>query len=442
MLHAKFNIAILKVMTIKRGIMRKIQFSSKGIIASFTLLSAALIAPNVSATNGLYGIGYGAKQTAIAGSGVAFAQDPLIAALNPAGVVEVGDQSVVNLQYFSPSREYTVDGSSGGAAIPIPGSTVESNSESFFIPSMAFSWMISPDAAVGFAIYGNGGMSTDYSARDTPFGAGTFAGGDTGVDYTQIFTNFNYSRKFADGAASWGIGAIINYSYLEMKGLAAFGGSSTDPDALTNNGYDHSLGFGLKLGVLGEVMPGIKLGGSYQTKIENEFDDYEGLFTNGGEFDIPATAQVGIAADVGPGVLTFDVQEIFYSDVDAIGNTSRSLLTGGQLGDSVGFGWDDMTVYKLGYTWAGADGWTWRLGASYGEQPIPGNETTINIIAPGVIEQHYTAGFSKVLDSGNEVSLAFMYAPEECVSGASLLAPSDSVEICMDQYSIDVGLSF
>lgn len=417
---------------------------SKGVIACFTLLSAVLITSNVSATNGLYSIGYGAKQTGIAGSGVAFAQDPLIAALNPAGVVEVGDQSVVNLQYFSPSREYSVDGSSGGAAIPIPGPTVESDSEGFFIPSMGFSWMVSPDAAVGFAIYGNGGMNTDYPASDTPFGAGTFGAGDTGVDYAQVFTNFNYSRKFADGTASWGIAAIINYSYLEMKGLQNFGdfGFSNDPDALTNNGYDHAFGFGLKLGVLGEVMPGIKLAAVYQTKIENEFDDYEGLFTNGGEFDIPATAQVGVAADVGPGVLTFDIQEIFYSDVDTIGNTSRSLLTGSKLGDNVGFGWDDMTVYKLGYTWAGENNWTWRLGASYGEQPISGQEVTFNIIAPGVMEQHYTAGFSKVLDSGNEVSLAFMYAPEKCVSGGSLFYPADTVEVCMDQYSVDVGLSF
>lgn len=419
------------------------KLSNRISLTSTLVVSATLMTPIASATNGLYGLGYGAKQVGIAGSGVAFAQDPLIAAINPAGVVDVGDQSVVNLQYFSPSREYTVEGP-GGMSGPAPGPTVESNSESFFIPSMGFSWMLSPDAALGFAIYGNGGMNTDYSAGDTPFGVGTLGGGDAGVDYGQVFMNFNYSRKFADGAASWGIGAIVNYSYLEMKGLSQFSFASTNPNALTNNGYDHAFGFGLKFGVLGEVMPGIKLGASYQTEIESEFDDYEGLFTNKGEFDIPATAQLGVAADVGPGVVTFDVQQIFYSDVDTIGNTSTNIipLGSGQLGNDVGFGWDDMTVYKLGYTWAGNDGWTWRLGASYGEQPIPGKEVTFNIIAPGTIEQHYTAGFSKALDNGNEISLAFMYAPEKCVSGASLFNPGDTVELCMDQYSIDVGMSF
>ncbi|MEO1889494.1 MAG: hypothetical protein ABGX33_06225 [Cycloclasticus sp.] len=75
----------------------------KNIISALLLLTA-LIAPLASASNGLYALGYGARQTAIAGSGVAFPQDPLIAAINPAGVVFASDRTEINLQYFSPSR--------------------------------------------------------------------------------------------------------------------------------------------------------------------------------------------------------------------------------------------------------------------------------------------------------------------------------------------------
>ncbi|MEO1889493.1 MAG: outer membrane protein transport protein [Cycloclasticus sp.] len=329
---------------------------------------------------------------------------------------------------------------------PYP-TSVDSDSENFFIPSIGMSWSLSSDASIGLAIYGNGGMSTDYASHNTPLGIGTFGGdalndGHTGVNYAQIFTNLSYSRKFADGKASWGVGAIFNYSYLQMEGLSGFFMSSEDPSNLSDQGYDHAFGVGLRLGVLGEVMPGLRLAASYQTKIRNTFDDYKGLFTNGGELDIPATAQIGLAADVGPGVLTLDIQHIYYSDADAIGNTSTSLLTGALLGDSVGFGWDDMTIFKAGYTWEGRDDWTWRLGASYGDQPIPDKEVTFNIIAPATIEQHYTAGFSKTLDSGKEINVAFMYAPEKCVSGNALFVPARSVELCMDQYSIDVGMSF
>ena len=55
----------------------------------------------------------------------------------------------------------------------------------------------------------------------------------------------------------------------------------------------------------------------------------------------------------------------------------------------------------------------WRFGASHGNQPIPSSEVLFNILAPGVIEQHYTFGFSRELASGREVSLALMYAPSK-----------------------------
>ena len=421
--------------------MKMIPQRYKNIIASTLILSSCILTPNAMASNGLFAPGYGAKQMGIAGSGVAFPQDALIASINPAGVVFVGEQNNINLHYFSPSRSYTVDGPMGEGA-PFPGPTVHSDSENFFIPSASLSRSISPSSSVGLAIYGNGGMNTDYATRDTPFDAGVFGGDHTGVDYGQIFANINYSRKFADNTASWGLAAIFNYSFLRMNGLSQFADFSVDPDNLSDNRYDHAAGLGLRFGVLAEVTPGIRFGASYQTKIKNTFDDYAGLFTHGGEFDIPANAQIGLAADVGKGVLTADIQQIQYSQSDAIGNSSRKLLSGGKLGDNVGFGWDDMTIYKLGYTWSTQKDWTWRVGASYGQQPIPSDEVTFNIVASGVMEQHYTAGFSKALDNGNSIDVAFMYAPEKCVSGGSLFVPDNSIELCMDQISIDVGFGF
>ena len=213
----------------------------------------------------------------------------------------------VNLQYFSPSREYTVEGTDFMTAPPFPGPTVESDSENFFIPSFGMNWSISPDASVGIAIFGNGGMNTDYASHETPFGLGTFGGDHAGINYAQLFANLNYSRKFADGKAAWGIGAIVNYSYIQVEGLSGFDNLvvSTDPGKVTDEDYDHTFGIGLRVGVLGEVIPGVRLGASYQTKIKNTFDDYKGLFADGGDLNIPATAQIGLAADIGPGVFTF-----------------------------------------------------------------------------------------------------------------------------------------
>ncbi|MCZ7599463.1 MAG: outer membrane protein transport protein [Gammaproteobacteria bacterium] len=86
---------------------------------------------------------------------------------NPAGLVDIGDRQDIGLTWFSPRREYTVSGAFNPRFPPFPGDTVESGSESFLIPNFGFARQLDDDAAFGIALYGNGGMNTDYSASDT-----------------------------------------------------------------------------------------------------------------------------------------------------------------------------------------------------------------------------------------------------------------------------------
>ena len=438
-----------------------------GSVASIACLLAVPVM--AQATNGYYAHGYGAKQNAIAGSGVALPQDAMIGAINPAGLAFVGKDRLIGVSVFSPLRSYTVTGNSPfppAGFPPFAGPEVDSDSEYFVIPNLGFNWPLSPDSAVGLTIYGNGGMNTDYPAGSTPFGVGTFGAGGvpgaiatTGVDYSQLFVNLGYARKFADGRAAWGVSGIINYSMLELEGIASFAPFSLSPARLSDNGKDTDVGFGLRVGIIGDVTDTISLGASYQTEIKNTLDDYAGVFANGGELDIPATAQIGMAIKANKQLtFTADVQHIWYSDVDAVGNTSQTLTTQcmpsipftaspvaagpGCLGATPGFGWEDMTVLKLGVVYDAGNGWTWRGGVSFGDQPIPDNEVTFNIIAPGVVEQHYTLGFSKKLKNNREISAAFMYAPEKCVSGPDLFTPGKNVELCMHQWQISGEYNF
>jgi hypothetical protein len=62
-----------------------------------------------------------------------------------------------------------------------------------------------------------------------------------------------------------------------------------------------------------------------------------------------------------------------------------------------------------------------RAGYSYGSQPIPDSEVLLNILAPGVGEQHLTFGFSKMISKTQEVSFAVMRAFSHAVKGANPL---------------------
>lgn len=433
-------------------------------------VAAALSAPAAFATNGYFSHGYSIKEKGLVGAGVALPQDSLAAATNPAGMVMVGSRMDVGASFFSPIREYTSSGAPSNGCAPtgctfsVGPQTIESDNEMFLIPHFGWNKMLDADSSFGLSVYGNGGMNTEYEGGTATFctnplgcapGAfttapGTFGGGTAGVDLAQLFFNLTYARKIAPNS-SWGASAILAYQRFEAKGLSTFGGFSSDPSSLSNNGHDTSTGLGAKFGIQGEVMPGLTLGGSYQTEIAmGEFKDYKGLFAEGGDFDIPATATVGLAFRVTPkSAIAFDIQKIWYSKVKAVGNPIANLQTGcapgatggtgsGCLGASGGggFGWDDMTIYKLGYEWQTDSEWTWRVGYSKGDQPIPSSEVLFNILAPAVMEQHLTFGFTKQMGKTSEFSFAAMYAPEESVRGPNAFDPGQTIELTMKQYEL------
>ena len=438
----------------------------KKILAIVT--TAAMCAPMVAmATNGYFAHGYGTKNKGLAGGGAALAQDSMIAATNPAGMVFVGNRLDAGASIFSPNpRSYTATGSAGvpdGAAcgvncpFEIGPQSIDSEDDVFLIPHIGRNWMLDANRSIGVTVYGNGGMNTEYkggtaqhndgvgNAVTTP---GTFGAGTTGVNLEQLFIAGTYAQKIND-KASWGVTPILAYQRFEAKGLGIFAGFSTDPANVTNNGVDTSTGYGLKLGVQGEAVPGLTLAASYQSKMSmSEFDKYAGLFAEKGGFDIPATATLGVAWATSPAtVLTVDVQKIYYSAVDSIGNPIAGLLSGCATGadttqclggsNGAGFGWEDMTIIKLGYQWAGSAGWTWRAGLSKGSHPIPKDEVMFNILAPAVMEKHVTFGFTKEVGTNNEFNFAAMYAPNVSLKGPNPMDPAQTIEIEMAQWELE-----
>ena len=201
----------------------------------------------------------------------------------------------------------------------------------------------------------------------------------------------------------------------------------------------------MRVGWQGEVSPGLTLGASATSKIYmSKFKKYKGLFADGGDLDIPAQITLGLAYKTSPSsVLAVDVQHIMYSGVNSISNPMLPNLQTSQLGASggAGFGWHDMTVLKVGYQWQSSPDWTWRVGVSHGKQPIRSSDVMFNILAPGVMETHFTGGFTKKMGKNGEFSLAAMYAPAKTVTGPNPLeAPgAETISLKMRQLSVEAG---
>ncbi len=408
-------------------------------------VAAALAAPATGfATNGYFGHGYSVKSKGLAGASSALPLDSLDAAVNPANMVFVGKRYDLGISLFSPRRSYTVEGAPNPppAFGLVPGS-VDSDSNYFLIPSFGANFMLNSKSSVGVSVYGNGGMNSDYP--ESAGMGGTFYAGQTGVDLSQLFVSGTYARKFAGGKASWGISAIVAYQQFEAKGVGSFAQFSSAPDSLSNNGKDSSTGFGGKFGLSGEVAKGLRLAASYQTKINmSEFDKYKGLFAEQGDFDIPATWTIGLAFNTTPkSTLTFDVQQIMYSDIKAIANPLLPNIQTALLGNDngAGFGWEDMTIYKIGYQWATSELWTWRVGLSTGSAPIPDSEVLFNILAPATVENHVTFGFTRAVGKDMEFDISAMYAPNAEISGPNPLNGTPQ-KITLEMSQFELGFNW
>ena len=400
------------------------------------------------ATDGYFAHGYGMKGKGMAGTSIALAQDAFGGANNPATMAFAGPRLDLGVDLFSPWRKAK---RTGGAMFGLDG-TAESDSNYFFVPELAYNTMLTPDLSLGVTVYGNGGMNTDYPGGQlpSPGACGPATGPGTGFNpspgpYNLLCGNgrlgVDLSQLIVAPTVAWrlhrdhsiGIAPLFAYQRFKAEGLQAFAGLSTSPANVSNKGYDSSTGWGVRVGYYGQITPQLAIGASYQSKISMaELDKYKGLFAEAGGFDIPSNWGAGVALRPAPEwVVALDYVEIKYSDAKSVNNPSSLVLQcanpagpvlaaclGGANG--AGFGWQDVKVWKVGVAYDVSPSWTLRAGYNRSDNPIRASDVTFNILAPGVMKDHVTAGFTFRPDTHDEITGAFMYAFTNDVQGASL----------------------
>jgi long-chain fatty acid transport protein len=402
------------------------------------------------ATNGYFSHGYGIKAKGMAGVGIAYGQDALAAATNPANMVLVGNRWDVGVDYFRPQRETTLESAYFGPF----GSTYDGNStEDFFIPEFGYNQMLNPNMSLGVSVYGNGGMNTDYgtlnSGTDGIYGApglGLLGSANAGVDLSQLFIAPTFSMKI-NPEHSIGISLNIAYQRFKAYGLDVFAmpapfNASSSPDSVTNKGHDDSWGYGARIGWTGQFTPTFSLGATYQTKTYmQDFSKYKGLFAEQGSFDIPENYGIGLAWKAMPALtIAGDIQWINYGGVKAIANKMSSE---GYLGDSngPGFGWDDITIYKLGASYDVNKDWTLRAGYSHTDEPYNSDQTFFNLLAPAVVTDHLTLGATWRLQNSGELSFAYMHAFKNTVNGTGDTQGINNT-MYQDSFGVAYGMKF
>ncbi|MEY4751223.1 MAG: hypothetical protein RIQ60_3437 [Pseudomonadota bacterium] len=407
------------------------------------------------ATNGYFAHGYGLKAKGMGGVSLALSEDAMGGANNPAGMVFAGSRVDFGVDDFMPRRDAERSGASGPAA-GLNGK-VESDHTAFLIPEFGINRMLDAKSSLGVSVYGNGGMNTTYpqgnfqcpdsfTAPTTAVPGNALCGGGTlGVDLSQLIISPTYARHL-DEQHAVGMSLLLGYQRFKAEGLQAFAaipGFSAAPGRVTNQGYDSATGAGLRLGWQGRFSPLLSVGAAYATRMKmGKFEKYQGLFAEQGGFDIPSNVGLGLSYSPLPALtLAADYTRINYSEVASIGNPSSAQA---QLGadKGPGFGWQDVKVVKIGVQWRSSDTLTLRAGYNKGSNPIRPADVSFNILAPGVTTTHYTLGATWRV-AGGELTGAYMKAPRQTVTGASLFngfnIPAGSETIGMGQSSFGLA---
>ncbi len=451
------------------------------------LIAATGIAAPALATDGYFSHGYGMTAKGMGGAATAMAKDAFGGANNPASMVWAGDRLDVGLDLFSPRRSAERTGSAAGINTSGP---VKSDGNLFYIPEFGYNKMLGWDMSAGVTVYGNGGMNTNYNGGQLAGGAGTVCNnfnpgsasynmlcgtGRLGIDLVQLIVAPTFSMK-VNKTNSVGVSLLLGYQQFAAQGVDGFQGFTPSPatfatnNNLTNRGYDSSSGYGVRLGWMGQIADGVTLGAAYSSKMKmGKFNKYKDLFAGQGYFDMPENLSLGVSFKATPSVtIAADYQRINYSGIRSVGNASTntgvsSPLTGNTVAslgcDSCrGFGWSDVNVMKLGVEYQYSPTLALRAGYNRSGNPIQARDVTFNILAPGVVQNHVTLGFTYSLSKDSELTMAYMHAYNNSVSGASLynnwvtstggapggvgIAGNETIKMYQDSLGIAYGIKF
>lgn len=407
-----------------------------GLLSTFSISTAY-------ATNGSLLIGYGAKSRGIGGAGVAFAQDAVATATNPAGMADVGTRLDIGAMLFRPERSSWVPGFSGR-------DDVKSGSNLFLIPNMGAAYKFNRKMSVGFAFVGAGGGNTRYNENFFDFAGEPDP--TLGVNLMQAVMSPSVSYKLTKNHTV-GVSLLLGIQSFRAYGQSAFGdaGYSSNPDKLTNKGNDFSYGAGGRIGWTSKFFKKrLTIGATASSKVYmTKFEKYKGLFAEKGKFDMPAIYSAGFSLKpMKKLTIAGDYQYINYSQIRSISNKGPTAflplppdneLLGASRG--LGFGWDDMQVYKIGVAYDYNPKWTYRVGYNYGKTPIKKDQLLFNTQAPATVEHHATAGLTYKSTQNSEWSFALMRAFQKDIVAFDNFS-GDNIRIKMHQWAADVSYGY
>lgn len=284
-------------------------------------------------------------------------------------------------------------------------------------PSLFPSLVADAPAAARLSLSIASGNVSETAARPTPAGQRLFELPQPGLERTVVAPSMTF-RFGADGAL--GVSALLAYQRFASLGLGVVDWQSQyRPPSWAAS--ETSSGTGVRFDVAYRLGERFEWSGGYQSRVNMDaFSNYRGVYSDPGQFDIPAQANLGLSYALVPS-LTFDlgVDRIMYSGVTPFTSNGLPNRVLALLGDGLSptFAWRDLTVYSVGSTWRNRSFGDLQLRYTTRQQPEPTSELLRRALAPDVADYAVSLGWSRPTGRSARMTVLANYAPQPYILG-------------------------
>lgn len=393
----------------------------------FIIYALLFVCSNIFGQN-LDGFLASVKASGMGSTGVAYPQDSLAGAYNPAGMVNVCDRVDVGFYWTKHEGEIEIkDNSRDG----VNGTFEAYRRKNFYAGDFGINkcfCLCNVPFAVGFIAYQNQFFNPNYKEPLPLFGL-------TPSQFEFINYVFAPTVAFKVWGHAFGVAININQSHLKINGVEKFLLESSSPTNLSNKRGQTVYGAGFTFGWQWDVLECLRVGVTFRPKTKmQKFDKYEGFIAEKGLIDIPPLLAGGIAWKIIPELtVTFDVEEKYWKLVRSFSNKlepafdqAAKFVTSSRLGrkNASGFGFKNQTLFHLGVDYTFNPAWTIRAGYQYAKCPIKDDETFFNQLTLETVQNQLSVGLSFSYNTCNELSLFYAYGFEGHVKGKKNSIPS------------------
>jgi len=358
------------------------------------------------ANNGMENIAYSAQSEGRGGTAIAVGDDTSVMNTNPALLSNIENGRVdasMTMMFPQYSLQNANNDTSGMKPI-------------FVIPTMGLTTKLTNRLSFGIAFFNEGGTGTDYGqvkVRDT--GNGTNPPGITLMEYYSMFGYMvvapTLSYKATDDL-SVGVSAQPGFATARMK--MPFNMTTLGMGIWAADMNMHDYNYRTKLGALYKINDAMGFGFAYTTKADINLRGNASMQTAsfGGtgvinymtgkaaaDMGWPSSFKLGTYWDMrnmGMPRMSLDIERINWSEYyKSVPFHMSNIVWQGtpvpiNMDMQMNLGWEDQTVYKLGFEMPFSDTITMRMGWSHGKNPVP-SSGLLAIMNP-IVEDHYTMG--------------------------------------------------